>query len=434
MAGTALPTDNLPKTAPGSFGRQKLVQLAGRYSLSAIGPIATSGAHFAASLIFLHRMEQAEFGLFSFLLVIVPFGLSISSGLLCAPLVSAIGKPGTVGEGERAAFRAVNRVFALIVGLVTAVLMYTSKAGDWASVLLGFYGATMAMRWFSRSNAYYHSHPLRASGSDLIYSVFLVAGLLVLMAIDQLSMEFASCVLLGSALLSLLPFGWKFLRLQLLPLEKNAFRLYGPIWRDITRWSLMGVALSEITANAHAYVVTFFAGAQSFAVLAAGALLMRPLMLVMTALPDRERPVMGHALARGDIKSAFTTMNEFRIASAVAWLGTVVLSIGILVWFPQLIVRTGFDYREVVVVVALWALIVAVRAARTADATFLQAACEFNGLARAALPAGIASLAMTLVLLLIVGPVASLGGILAGELVTSVNIFALMRKWKRDHA
>lgn len=143
---------------------------------------------------------------------------------------------------------------------------------------------------------------------------------------------------------------------------------------------------------------------------------------------------MGRALAAGDIESAFTTVREFRIASAVAWLGTVVLSVGILIWFPQLIVRTGFDHREIEAVVAIWALIVAVRAARTADATFLQAACEFNGLARAGLPAGIASLVMTFVLLLVAGPVASLGGILAGELVTSVNIFALMRKWKRDHA
>jgi hypothetical protein len=434
MAGTALPTDNLEKTAPGSIGRQRLVRLAGRYSLSAIGPITTSGAHFAASLIFLHRMVPAEFGLFSFLLVVVPFGLSISSGLLCAPLVSAIGKPGTVGEGERAAFRAVNRIYSVIVGLVTAALMYTSKAGGWCSVLLGLYGAAMAMRWFSRSNAYYHNHPLRASASDLVYSFSLLAGLVFLIAIDRLSMEFASFVLMSSALLGLLPFGWQFLRLQLLPLEKNALASYGPIWRDITRWSLMGVAFSEITANAHAYVVTFFAGAESFAVLAAGALLMRPLMLVMTALPDRERPVMGRALAAGDIESAFTTVREFRIASAVAWLGTVVLSVGILIWFPQLIVRTGFDHREIEAVVAIWALIVAVRAARTADATFLQAACEFNGLARAGLPAGIASLVMTFVLLLVAGPVASLGGILAGELVTSVNIFALMRKWKRDHA
>ncbi len=92
MAGTALPTDNLEKTAPGSIGRQRFVRLAGRYSLSAIGPITTSGAHFVASLIFLHKLTPAEFGLFSFLLVVVPFALSISSGLLCAPLVSAIGK------------------------------------------------------------------------------------------------------------------------------------------------------------------------------------------------------------------------------------------------------------------------------------------------------------------------------------------------------
>ncbi len=322
----------------------------------------------------------------------------------------------------------------MIVGLVTALLMYTSKAGGWCSVLLGFYGAAMAFRWFSRSMPTITTIRCARLRRISFTASALLGGLVFLIAIDRLSMEFASFVLMSSALLGLLPFGWQFLRLQFLPLEKNAFAAYAPIWRDITRWSLLGVALSEITANAHAYVVTFFAGAQAFAVLAAGALLMRPLMLVMTALPDRERPVMGRALAAGDFESAFTTVREFRIASAVAWLGTVLLSVSILVWFPQLIVRTGFDHREIEAFVAIWALIVAVRAARTADATFLQAACEFNGLARAGLPAGIASLVMTLVLLLTLGPVASLGGILAGELVTTVNIFALMRKWKRDHA
>ena len=90
MSGTALPTDAL-KTHSGTFGRQRLARMAGRYSLSAIGPVAVSGAHFLASLIILHHMTRAEFGQFSFLLVIVPFGISLSSGLLGAPLVIAWG-------------------------------------------------------------------------------------------------------------------------------------------------------------------------------------------------------------------------------------------------------------------------------------------------------------------------------------------------------
>jgi hypothetical protein len=434
MAGIALPTDTILESHSGTFGWQRLARMAGRYSLSAIGPIAVSGAHFAASLIFLHRMAPAEFGVFAFLLVVVPFCLSMSSGLLGAPLVSAIGKSESVGEEKRAAFRAVNRIYCLLTGIATAVLMWTSHAGGTASLLLGLYGAVMAMRWFSRSNAYNQNLPRRAAASDLVYCFCLIAGLLFLVAIDRLSMQRASGVLLASAFLGLLPYGWQFLKLQLRPIEKGAFKTYAPIWRDITRWSLLGVALSEFTANAHAYIVTFISGPQAFALLAAGALLMRPLTLVLSALPDCERPAMAWCLAAGNKACAFAAVHEFRVAAGIAWVGTVLLSIAVLIWYPHLVIRHGFDARGVMTVVAIWGLVVATRAARAGDATFLQAAGEFNGLARAGVPASIVSLVCTLVLLLVAGPIASLAGILAGELVTTVNIFALMRTWRRAHA
>ena len=129
MAGTALPTAPISDVRCGISGRQRLVQIAGRYSLSALGPIAVSGAHFGASLMFLHRMSPREFGMFSFLLVVVPFCLSISSGLLGAPLLNAVGKTEAVAQTKGAAFREVNRFYCLSAGLLTALLMYFSGAG-----------------------------------------------------------------------------------------------------------------------------------------------------------------------------------------------------------------------------------------------------------------------------------------------------------------
>ena len=58
MAGIALPTDTILESHSGTFGWQRLARMAGRYSLSAIGPIAVSGAHFAASLwLMRHRAD-----------------------------------------------------------------------------------------------------------------------------------------------------------------------------------------------------------------------------------------------------------------------------------------------------------------------------------------------------------------------------------------
>src|ERR1700679_527566 len=97
--GTALP-------ASAVLGRSRLVKIAGRYSLTAAGPIAVSGAHFAASLIFLHKL--------------------------------------------------------------TAAAMYFGNAGLTCALLLGAYGAAMAFRWFSRFSAYNADHPMRAAASDLV--------------------------------------------------------------------------------------------------------------------------------------------------------------------------------------------------------------------------------------------------------------------------
>jgi hypothetical protein len=67
---------------------------------------------------------------------------------------------------------------------------------------------------------------------------------------------------------------------------------------------------------------------------------------------------------------------------------------------------------------------------RTPDAVFLQAAGEFQDLAAIGMKASVVSLAATLVLLLAFGPIASLLGIVAGDVVMSLGIFQRTRAWK----
>jgi hypothetical protein len=429
MSGTALPTTGIVQSTESRS--RSFVRLIGRYGLTTVGPIAVSGAHFVASLIFLHRLAPVDFGLFSFLLVIVPFCLSMSSGLLGAPLVKAIGTSGICKEEHFAAFRSVNRLFCVAAGVVTAILMWSSQAGLFPAIVLGGYGAVMSLRWFSRFNAYIANYPRRAAASDLVYCIALLSGLVGLATANKLSLESASLVLLVSAILSVPVFGLAFLRQQVR--STGSLSAYGPIWRDVTRWSLLGVVLSEVTANAHAYMVTFISGAHEFALLALGSLLMRPVFLVLQALPDRERPAIARYLAAGDFTKANRTRMEFRLAAILVWLATAALAAAILAWFPQIFIRKGFDATSVYIVVAMWALIVAARAARASEAVFLQGAGEFNSLARTGLSASLVSVAGTFLLLLLFGPIASLGGILGGELTNTVQVMILIRKWKQNH-
>ena len=78
-------------------------------------------------------------------------------------------------------------------------------------------------------------------------------------------------------------------------------------------------------------------------------------------------------------------------------------------------------------------VIMAVRAWRTPPAVLLQAAGEFKELASIGTVSAAVSVAATLALLLALGPIASLGGILMGELVILFRVRQMARDWWQAH-
>jgi O-antigen/teichoic acid export membrane protein len=412
---------------------QRFANVAGRYGISAAGPISISAAHFIASLIFLRAFAPAAFGLFSFALVIVPLCLSMSAALLGAPVATAITRGHALSDHELASLMKANFAFSFVAGIVIAALLFASGAEIPLAALLGVYGGAMTLRWFARSYAYTKRAIARVAASDFSYSVLLTASLATLLATHTLTPANAALAMGASIALALLPFGTTFLKQQIASLFTGTLGIYRAIWRDLTRWSLLGVVATELTANAHAYLVTFISGPKAFALLAVGSLFMRPVSLCLSALPDLERPAMARKIAAGHATSAYRHVREFRAAAIVIWLCTIVLSVVVMHWFPTLILKHGYDARDVSIVVVLWATIMAVRLLRTPESVLLQAAREFRPLAGASLWSSVVSLALTLGLLLVAGPIASLCGILAGDLVMTAKILVLARKWRAQH-
>jgi hypothetical protein len=412
---------------------RKLGRMAMRYGISASGPISVSGAHFVASMISLHLLSRAEFGSFAFLLVIVPLCMSLSGALLCTSMATAITGARTFCVDQIGTHLKLNLLFSALAILAVFAMMYTIGAPLPLAIVFGLYGGTMTLRWFARSYAYLTNKPLRAVASDLTYSMLLTAGLATLVVLHKLTAVHAADLLLAASAVSLLAFGTDYLARQFRPGKAGSLLAYGRIWQDITRWSLLGVMLTEMTANAHAYLVTLVSGPAAFALLAVGALLMRPVSLVLAALPDMERPIMARAIVAGDTARAFRSVKEFRTAAGAVWLLTLLLAGALLLWFPHLILKQGYDKTQAIIVVAIWGAIQAVRTLRTPEAVLLQAAREYRPLAKVGMWSSIASLAATLVLLLVAGPVASLGGVLIGELLMTTRIFSLSRRWKLAH-
>jgi O-antigen/teichoic acid export membrane protein len=405
-----------------------------RYGLSAGGPMATSAAHFVASLIFLRAFAPAEFGLFSFLLIVVPFSLSITGSLLAPSLMAELRQTARIGDASLATHLKANLVIAGLAIAAVAALMFGSGAGAKPALLLGVYGGVMTLRAFGRSYAYAVKAPLRALFCDIVYSVLLIAGLSLLLAADQLTVMSAAVVLATAAAVSLCAFGATYIAKLVRPGRAGSIMAYGAIWQEWARWAVFGVVLTELTANAHAYLVTFISGPKAFAVLALGSLLMRPASLVLSALPDIERPRMAAKIGTDDAAGAFRTVKEFRTAAVAIWIATIFLAAALPMWFPHVILRKGYDETQALYVLAFWIVILGIRTLRTPEAVFLQAAGEFRALARVSMWSSVASLAVTLALLLIAGPIFSLAGLIAGDLVMTGKIFALTRNWKQAHA
>src|SRR5690242_18057197 len=96
--------------------RPALLAKAGRYSLSIIGPVAVSGAHFLASLLFVRGLGAADFGIFPFVLTVSAFAMSVTGAGLVLPATQSIVK------GDHATTNSVFRM-ALVATAVFAILL-----------------------------------------------------------------------------------------------------------------------------------------------------------------------------------------------------------------------------------------------------------------------------------------------------------------------
>jgi O-antigen/teichoic acid export membrane protein len=415
---------------PPSHGLKPFLATVRRYGVSASGPVATSGAHFLASLLFVRSLPAAAFGLFSFVLVIVPFAMSMTGALLVIPVTRAL----TQNPQERARIVASCLKMNLLLSVLTAAcvlgLLLMARAQPLPALLMGLFGGAMAFRWFARCFAFVEGRLSRAIASDIAYAAALILGLGLLALSHHVSLTFGALTLLSATIVSYVPLGRKFFADQGASLFTGSLRLYGATFRDLTCWSLLGVIFTEMTVNAHAYLVTFVAGPGAFALLALGMLLMRPAALVQSALPDLERPAMTLQIAARDWRGLTRTSREFGAGLFAMLAATLTLDAGLLFWFPNLILKKGYSLHDVIIVAGISAAIMAVRCLRAPLAVLLQAVGAFKEMAAIGLKSSVVSIAATLALLLTVGPMMSLGGVLLGELVILYYCRTIVTTWE----
>src|ERR1700742_212563 len=114
-----------------------------RYGISAAGPVAVSGAHFLASLIFLRNLPAREFGLFSFVMVVVSFGMSLNASLITVPLTRHIV---TGRDDTRTVCFQMNWLVCIGFGALLFAALLFSRASLEDAGLLALFGAVFTFR------------------------------------------------------------------------------------------------------------------------------------------------------------------------------------------------------------------------------------------------------------------------------------------------
>jgi len=417
-------------TTPQGGRVRALWSLVLRYGASTLGPVAVSGAHFIASILFLRDMAADQFGLFSFVLILSAFAMSITGAGFVMPATRSV----IAGEKRDtdACFK-MNLVAGAFFAIGTFALLQFSGATMAQALPLALFGALSGWRWFARALAYVDNRMNAAILSDLVYSGVILVGLGSMELMKAVTLARGSQVMLLAVVLSFIPFGLPFFAAQWQAVRKGRLKAYLPIFREITGWSLMGVALTEATLNAHAYLVTLIAGPGAFALPALGMLLMRPASLMQSSLPDLERPAMMRAMAAKDGPRLSQILSNFRWALLAVLVGTVALSAAILVIHPHLLL-VYYQHDDAWMVLGFCAAIMLVRSVRTPLAVLMQAAGAFKALANLSAWSALAAVSSTLALLLAYGPIASLGGILIGDLVILALLWPMARKVRLAHA
>jgi hypothetical protein len=161
----------------GGFFAIPLVRVALRYGVSTAGPVAVSGAHFLASLVFLRALSARDFGLFSFVMVVAAFGMSLNVSLISAAITRSL------VTGEKDTRPICFQMNGLVCAGFGAILFAALLLGDapWReAMVLGLFGTAFVFRWFARCLAFVDGRTNAAIQSDLIYSVTIIAALGVL--------------------------------------------------------------------------------------------------------------------------------------------------------------------------------------------------------------------------------------------------------------
>jgi len=396
-----------------------------RYALAVFAPSSVSAAHLVVQLMLLATLVPAEFGSFAFLMILVQFGFGLSNALLSTPYTVEISSPVDPHGGRRTMFFTASAVFALVFGLCIYLVGALIAEGRWI-MPFSIFAALAMIRWFGRAHNYAMLRPALSGLSDIVYAASLVMIIASLAWGGALTLETTALAFLVATVLGCICLGADFISRQIG--SWTSLRAYRDIWQGQSRWTLLGVVTTESTANVHSYLVTLLAGPAAFAPMAAAALFVRPVLLSVSSLSQLEIPIIGRAIAAGNIGKATATSRRFLHALLAIWVVTAALAYAVITLIPSVIIKPAYSLGEVELAVLIFLVISLFQVWQGPNSALLQAARNFKPLSQVSVISCGFSIAGALIALAFLPPVYSLLGIAVGQLVMAVLMKQLVRR------
>jgi hypothetical protein len=396
------------------------------------GPVFVAVTNFSLSFGMLRLEPPEAFGTFAFLLAAAWFTVGISSAMFGAPMQALhIDEEQPAAAGIVTAIISVATAAALVAAPAFAMLGFALGLSLSTCACYGIFVTLTILRTVGRSWSYTKAGAKRVAISDISYAGTTLATFALTLAWANVAAAPAAYIALalGSAA-GAMSFGNPFVALLRLP-DGQARRRYATIWRQQSRWSLLGTVATELMANAHIYLLTFLGGAAALAPVAATALLVRPINVVQNAMIEYERPQIALFLAQGAMGEVDRSVFLFRSVLLLAWCATAALAAAILAFRPESIFPPSYDLATVRLASVLWLAVWLVIIVQIPVNVLLQAGGDFRILAAASLAAAATSVAGVLIAIAAAKPVWTVAAMVPGWLVSSVIIERAARKDRR---
>ena len=292
------------------------------YCIALSGQASQSIFHFLLGLALVVALSPEGFGVFAFVQIIALMIMKVSDAMAGVPL--SVYRSQAKTELEKTDWENLFTGVNFLISALGAVLSYGMVLqwldDNYSAVLSALFVFTFTLRGFGRGISFARREPVYATRSDLVYVIVafvILLGLKWHMENFQVTSVFLGLFIANLvALIFLSPGFW---RLQINCLGKTDLKSYKVVWKEGSAWNLIGAASTELTANAHGYIIALFAGPQAFAPIAAVSVLFRPLNVIMGSLVLLERPQLTEQIASNNHGGARQTRTMFLSLLLLSW-------------------------------------------------------------------------------------------------------------------